>query len=54
MARVLARAIVGDADSVHTRLADKAQRTTADEVFVMAVGPTLETRVRSLELIKPT
>jgi luciferase family oxidoreductase group 1 len=49
---VLARAIVGEAADVRGRLAQKARDTGADEVFVMAVGPTLETRIRSLELIK--
>ena len=29
-----------------------AEATGADELFVMAVGPNLESRVRSLELIK--
>jgi hypothetical protein len=33
-------------------LAEKAETTGADELFVMAVGPDLESRVRSLELIK--
>jgi luciferase family oxidoreductase group 1 len=52
LAGVLARAITGDADEVKARLAHKARATGADEVFVMASGPTLETRIRSLELIK--
>lgn len=46
------RSIVGDPESVRRRLDMKAQTTGADELFVMAVGPTLETRIRSLELIK--
>ncbi len=50
---VKARAIVGDPDTVRAGLAAKAKATGADEVFVMAVGPSLETRIRSLELIKP-
>lgn len=49
---VMARSIVGDPDTVRRRLAEKAQSTGADELFVMAVGPSLETRIRSLELIK--
>ena len=49
---VLARAIVGDPTQVRERLAAKARDTDADELFVMAVGPTLESRIRSLELIK--
>jgi len=51
---VMARSIVGDPDTVRRRLAEKAQSTGADELFVMAVGPSLETRIRSLELIKPS
>lgn len=50
---VMARGIVGDAPTVRAGLAAKAESTGADELFVMAVGPTLETRIRSLELIKP-
>jgi alkanesulfonate monooxygenase SsuD/methylene tetrahydromethanopterin reductase-like flavin-dependent oxidoreductase (luciferase family) len=49
---VKARAIVGDPDAVRRGLAEKAETTGADELFVMAVGPDLESRVRSLELIK--
>ena len=52
MAGVMARGIVGDPASVKARLDEKARTTGADELFVMAVGPTLETRIRSLELIK--
>ncbi|WP_421932618.1 MsnO8 family LLM class oxidoreductase [Phenylobacterium sp.] len=54
LAGVLARGIVGDAASVQARLDDKARTTGADEVFVMAVGPDLQSRIRSLELIKPS
>ena len=46
-----ARTIAADAAAVHSRLADKAREAKADEVFVMATGPTLEARIRSLELI---
>lgn len=49
---VLRRAIVGDAGQVRAGLDDKAGRSGADELFVMASGPSLETRIRSLELIK--
>ena len=49
----MARGIVGDAASVRARLAEKARATGADEVFVMAAGPSLETRLASLALIKP-
>lgn len=48
----MARAIVGDAANVKARLDEKARATGADELFVMAVGPSLESRIRSLELIK--
>lgn len=52
LAGVQARAIVGDSAMVKAGLDAKAAHTGADELFVMAVGPTLETRIRSLELIK--
>ncbi|MFN9033445.1 MAG: hypothetical protein ACK5WU_06880, partial [Alphaproteobacteria bacterium] len=52
LAGVIARAIVGDPDTVRRGLAAKAEATGADELFVMAVGPDLDSRVRSLELIK--
>jgi len=48
---VVARALTGDAAAVRAALAEKARRTGADELFVMSAGPTLETRIRSLELI---
>ena len=32
-------------------LAEKQAHTAADELFVMAAGPTLPSRIRSLELI---
>ena len=48
---VLARAIVGNPDQVRAGLSAKAQTADADELFVMSVGPSLETRIRSLELI---
>ncbi len=53
LADIVARSITGDAAGVRTALAAKAAATGADEVFVMASGPTLESRVRSLELISP-
>ncbi len=53
MVGVMARGIVGEAESVRSRLDAKARDTGADEVFVMAVGPDLASRIRSLELIKP-
>lgn len=48
---VIARSITGDGPAVRRILADKARASGADELFVMAVGPTLADRVRSLELI---
>jgi luciferase family oxidoreductase group 1 len=53
LADVEGRTIAGDAAPVRARLEDKAARAGADEVFVMATGPSLETRIRSLELIAP-
>ena len=49
---MLARAIVGDPETVRRGLAQKAEATGADELFVRAVAPDLDSRVRSLELIK--
>jgi luciferase family oxidoreductase group 1 len=51
LAAVMARGTTGEASAVRAALAEKAARSGADEVFVMSVGPTLETRIRSLELI---
>ncbi len=51
LAGIIARSITGEAGAVRQALADKAASSGADEVFVMASGPTLETRIRSLELI---
>jgi luciferase family oxidoreductase group 1 len=48
---IVGRAITGDGAMVRAELADKLANTGADELFVMASGPTLETRIRSLELI---
>ena len=51
MASVIARGLTGDAATVRSGLEAKLASTGADELFVMAVGPTLEDRVRSLELM---
>jgi len=51
LALVEGRSIAADAATVHARLADKAREARADEVFVMATGPSLDSRIRSLELI---
>ena len=53
LAAIEARSIVGDGETVRQRLSDKARASGADEIFVMASGPSLESRIRSLELIKP-
>jgi luciferase family oxidoreductase group 1 len=45
------RTIANDAVTVRTRLAEKAREADADEIFVMATGPSLEARIGSLELI---
>ena len=50
-ALVEGRTLADAPDVLAARLADKARRAQADEVFVMATGPSLETRIRSLELI---
>ena len=48
---VESRTIAADAEAVHARLAEKAREAAADEVFVLATGPSLAARIRSLELI---
>jgi alkanesulfonate monooxygenase SsuD/methylene tetrahydromethanopterin reductase-like flavin-dependent oxidoreductase (luciferase family) len=50
-ALVEARSIAADAATVHARLAEKAREAQADEIFVMATGPSLSARIRSLDLI---
>lgn len=51
LAGIVGRSLTGDAASVRAALDDKLATTGADELFIMASGPTLETRIRSLELI---
>jgi hypothetical protein len=48
---VEARTLAAAGPAVYARLADKAREANADEVFVMATGPSLDARIRSLELI---
>jgi alkanesulfonate monooxygenase SsuD/methylene tetrahydromethanopterin reductase-like flavin-dependent oxidoreductase (luciferase family) len=51
IAEAEARALVGDGATVRAGLAAKLAETTADEIFVIAAGPTLADQVRSLELM---
>jgi luciferase family oxidoreductase group 1 len=51
LAMVEGRTLAADPAGVHAGLADKVREANADEVFVMATGPSLEARIRSLELI---
>lgn len=51
LADVEGRTIAGDAALVRAALEAKANASSADEVFVMATGPSLDRRIRSLELI---
>jgi luciferase family oxidoreductase group 1 len=50
---VESRTIAADQMTVLGRLAEKTRTTGADELFVMATGPSLEARIRSLELLAP-
>lgn len=43
----------GDGPTVRGWLEEKQARTGADELFVMSAGPTLASRIRSLELLAP-
>ncbi|MBW8813260.1 MAG: MsnO8 family LLM class oxidoreductase [Caulobacterales bacterium] len=54
LADVEGRSIAGDAETVRAALADKARRAGADELFVMATGPSLAERIASLERLKPS
>jgi luciferase family oxidoreductase group 1 len=51
LAGIVGRSITGSGAEVRAALAEKLATTGADEIFVMASGPTIETRIRSLELI---
>jgi luciferase family oxidoreductase group 1 len=51
-ALVESRTLAAEGPSVARRLAERAHRAQADDVFVMSTGPSLEARIRSLELIK--
>jgi luciferase family oxidoreductase group 1 len=53
LADVEGRTIAGDAASARAKLTTKAESAQADEVFVMSAGPSLEARIRSLELLRP-
>lgn len=50
---VEARTIASDAMTVLATLGEKYRTSQADELFIMATGPSLEHRIRSLELLKP-
>lgn len=47
------RTIASDQMMVLGRLAEKTRTSGADELFVMATGPSLDARIRSLELLRP-
>ena len=51
MARVRARALVGDGPTLRAALTEKLAATGADEIFIITSAPTFKTRVRSLELM---
>ena len=51
LAANIARSLTGDGTQVREQLTDKLRTSGADEIFVMSAGPSLETRIRSLELI---
>ena len=54
LALVEGRTLAADAADVYARLAEKAREAQADEVFVLATGPSLEARIHSLDLIAQT
>ena len=51
MLALISQCITGSGEQVRAALQAKLDSTGADEIFVMASGPTLESRIRSLELI---
>jgi len=53
VAAVEARTIASDAMTVLARLGEKTSACQPDEIFVMATGPSLQARIRSLELLRP-
>ena len=53
LAAVEARTIASDAMTVLGALGEKTRTAQPDEIFVMATGPSLEDRIRSLELLRP-
>jgi luciferase family oxidoreductase group 1 len=53
LAQVEGRTLAADAATIRETLAARAADAQADEVFVMTTGPSLEARIRSLELIRP-
>jgi alkanesulfonate monooxygenase SsuD/methylene tetrahydromethanopterin reductase-like flavin-dependent oxidoreductase (luciferase family) len=48
---LISQCITGSGDQVRAALQQKLDSSGADELFVMASGPTLASRVKSLELI---
>lgn len=48
-----ARTIASDQMTVLGRLAEKTRTSGADELFIMATGPSLAARIHSLELLRP-
>lgn len=52
LADVEDRTIAGSGETVRARLEAKAKASDAQEVFVMATGPSLKERIASLELIR--
>lgn len=48
-----ARTLASDPMTVLGRLAEKTRTSGADELFIMATGPSLAARIHSLELLRP-
>lgn len=53
LAAVEARTLASDAMTVLGALGEKTRTAQPDEIFIMATGPSLEARIRSLELLRP-
>jgi luciferase family oxidoreductase group 1 len=53
LSMVEARSLASDATTVLGQLAEKTRTTGCDELFIVATGPSLAARIRSLELLAP-
>lgn len=53
LAAILARSVVGAPGEVRAQLERRMRASEADELFILATGPDLQSRIRCLELLAP-